>query len=166
MRRAIDPPNEFIPLAEQTGLIARIGRWVLKEGCRQVCVWQKEHAGDPALYLSVNISACQLQQPTLVKEVFQALKEIGLAPHDLKLEITESVMMHDASGITALRELKDAGVRIAMDDFGTGYSSLSYLKRFPIDTLRSTARTSTGSGATPGTRPSCTPRSRSPKNST
>ena len=84
----------------------------------------------------MNISACQFQQPNLAREVKAALKETGLAPRDLKLEITESVVMHDASAITALRMLKDMGVGLAMDDFGTGYSSLSYLKRFPIDTLK------------------------------
>ncbi len=103
------PPNEFIPLAEQTGLIAHIGRWALKEGCRQVCLWQKEHRGEPALSLSVNISARQFQQPILVKEVSHVLREAGLARHDLKLEIAESVMMHDAPAVTAVRELKGMG---------------------------------------------------------
>lgn len=130
------PPNEFIPLAEQTGLIAHIGRWVLKESCRQVRAWQEEHPSEPALTLSVNVSACEFQQPTLVKEIQKSLEETELSPRDLKLEITESVMMHDASAMVALRELKGLGIRIAMDDFGTGYSSLSYLKRFPIDTLK------------------------------
>ena len=130
------PPNEFIPLAEQTGLIAHIGRWVLEEGCRQVCLWQKEHPSDPALTLSVNISACQFQQPTLVKEIARVLKDTKLAPQSLRLEITESVMMHDASAMGALQELKGMGIGLAMDDFGTGYSSLSYPKRFPIDTLK------------------------------
>jgi diguanylate cyclase (GGDEF)-like protein len=128
------PPGEFIPLAEQTGLIEHLGRWVLKEACRQVRLWQEEQ--ESALTLSVNISACQFQQPNLVKEIHRTLKETGLASNDLKLEITESIMMHDASAISALRELKEIGIRIAMDDFGTGYSSLSYLKRFPIDTLK------------------------------
>ena len=86
--------------------------------------------------LSVNISACQFQQPNLVKEISQTLKETGLSPHDLSLEITESVMMHDALALSALRELKGMGIGLSMDDFGTGYSSLSYLKRFPIDTLK------------------------------
>jgi len=130
------PPGEFIPLAEQTGLIEHVGRWVLNEACRQVRLWQEERGIDQTLTLSVNISACQFQQPNLVQEVRKTLQETGLAPHDLKLEITESIMMHDASAISALRELKGLGVRIAMDDFGTGYSSLSYLKRFPIDTLK------------------------------
>jgi diguanylate cyclase (GGDEF)-like protein len=102
-------PGEFVPLAEQTGLIAPVGRWVLREACRQVRAWQREHPADPPLTLSVNISACQFQQPTLAREVKAALKETGLAPRDLKLEITESVAMHDASAVTALRSLKDMG---------------------------------------------------------
>lgn len=130
------PPHEFIPLAEQTGLIVPIGRWVLEEACRQVRLWQKQRESDPALTLSVNISAFQFQQPNLVKEVSRTLKQTGLAPDSLKLEITESVMMHDASAITALRELKAMGIGLAMDDFGTGYSSLSYLKRFPVDIIK------------------------------
>ncbi len=130
------PPSELIPLAEQTGLITHIGQWVLKEACRQVRAWQEEHRSATILTLNVNVSACQFQQPNLVKEVSRTLQETGLAPHDLKLEITESVVMHDASAITALRELKGMGIGLAMDDFGTGYSSLSYLKRFPIDTLK------------------------------
>ncbi|MDP9424658.1 MAG: EAL domain-containing protein [Actinomycetota bacterium] len=130
------PPAEFIPLAEQTGLIPHIGRWVLEEACGQVRRWQDEHGGDPALTLNVNVSAVQFRQPNLVQEVLRTLKRRGLAAHDLKLEITESVMMHDASSVTALRELKAMGIKVAMDDFGTGYSSLSYLKRFPVDTLK------------------------------
>lgn len=129
-------PAEFIPLAEQTGLISHIGRWVLEESCRQVRRWQDEHGGEPALTLNVNVSAVQFRQPNLVQEVSRTLERCGLAARDLKLEITESVMMHDASSVTALRELKAMGVKIAMDDFGTGYSSLSYLKRFPVDTLK------------------------------
>ncbi len=83
---------------------------MLEEGWRQVCLWQKEHPSDPALTLSVNISACQFQQPTLVKEIARVLKETKLAPRSLRLEITESVMMHDASAMTTLRELKDMGI--------------------------------------------------------
>lgn len=130
------PSSEFIPLAEQTELIVLIGRWVLTEACHQVRLWQREHRSDPALTLSVNISACQFQQPNLIKEITYTLKDTGLPPQDLRLEITESVMMHNASAMVALQELKDMGVGLAMDDFGTGYSSLSYLKRFPVDTLK------------------------------
>ena len=130
------PPAEFIPLAEQTGLITHIGRWVLEEACGQVRRWQDEHAGEPALTLNVNVSAVQFRQPSLVQEVARTLERCDFAARDLKLEITESIMMHDASSVTALRELKAMGIKIAMDDFGTGYSSLSYLKRFPVDTLK------------------------------
>ncbi len=130
------PPCEFIPLAEQTGLIAPIGRWVLREACRQVQLWQKEKPSDPPLTLSVNVSTCQFRQPNLTDEVFSTLEETGLAPGCLKLEITESVMMHDASAAAALQELRNSGIELAMDDFGTGYSNLSYLKRLPIDTLK------------------------------
>ncbi|HVF01661.1 MAG TPA: EAL domain-containing protein [Rubrobacteraceae bacterium] len=129
-------PSELIPLAEQTGLITPIGQWVLKEACRQVRAWQEEHRSDSPLTLNVNVSTCQFQQSNLVKEIRKTLQETGLAPHDLRLEITERVMMHDASAISTVKELKGMGIRLAMDDFGTGYSSLSYLKRFPIDTLK------------------------------
>ncbi|CAA9440785.1 MAG: diguanylate cyclase/phosphodiesterase (GGDEF & EAL domains) with PAS/PAC sensor(s) [uncultured Rubrobacteraceae bacterium] len=130
------PPGEFIPLAEQTGLIAPLGRWVLREACRQARLWHKEKQSSSSLMLSVNVSACQFRQPNLVEEVHRALKETGLDPRCLKLEITESVMMHDAAAIAALWELKGSGIELAMDDFGTGYSNLSYLKRLPIDTLK------------------------------
>lgn len=87
------PPSELIPLAEQTGLITPIGQWVLKEACGQVRAWQEEHRSDSPLTLNVNVSACQFQQPNLVKEIRKTLQETGLAPHDLRLEITER---HDA----------------------------------------------------------------------
>ncbi len=130
------PPGEFIPLAEQTGLIAPLGRWVLQEACRQVRLWQREHASDPPLMLSVNVSACQFRQPYLAREILMTLEKTGLDPRHLKLEITESIMVHDASATATLGELKDAGVELVMDDFGTGYSNLSYLKRLPIDSLK------------------------------
>jgi len=130
------PPAEFVPLAEQTGLIAQIGRWVLEEACSQVRLWQREHPSDPPLTLSVNVSACQFQHPSFVEEIFRTLESTGLDPAHLRLEITESVMMHDVSTTSALYKLKGSGVELAMDDFGTGYSNLSYLKRLPIDTLK------------------------------
>ncbi len=130
------PPGEFIPLAEQTGLIVPLGRWILREACRQARLWHKEKQSSPPLMLSVNVSACQFRQPNLVEEVHRTLQETGLDPRCLKLEITESVMMHDAAAVAALWELKDSGIELAMDDFGTGYSNLSYLKRLPIDTLK------------------------------
>ena len=120
------PPGEFIPLAEQTGLIAPLGRWVLREACRQARLWHKEKPSSPPLMLSVNVSACQFRQPNLVEEVHRTLEETGLDPRCLKLEITESVMMHDAAAVAALCELKGLEIELGMDDFGTGYPNLSY----------------------------------------
>jgi EAL domain-containing protein (putative c-di-GMP-specific phosphodiesterase class I) len=130
-------PGVFIPLAEETGLILTIGQWVLREACRQARVWQGQSEDGSGLQMSVNLSSRQLQQPNLVQEIADILKETDLDPRLLKLEITESVVMSDAeSTIRALRELKSLGVQLAIDDFGTGYSSLSYLRRFPVDTLK------------------------------
>ncbi len=130
------PPAEFVPLAEQTGLIVPIGRWVLEEACRQVRRWQGEHPNDPPLTLSVNVSACQLRQPNLVEEVFRTLENAEFDPCHLKLEITESVLVNDRASTAALRKLKGAGIELLMDDFGTGYSNLSYLKRLPVEALK------------------------------
>jgi EAL domain-containing protein (putative c-di-GMP-specific phosphodiesterase class I) len=130
-------PAEFIPLAEETGLILPIGRWVLEEACRQTHVWQQQYPNAIGLTISVNLSARQFQQPGLIEEVADVLKMTGLEPGCLELEITESVVMHDAQlTISTLQQLKRLGVRLAIDDFGTGYSSLSYLKRFPVDVLK------------------------------
>ena len=136
-KRGLLQPDSFIGLTEETGLIVPIGRWVLTEACRQARVWQLEFPSTPPLVMSVNLSAKQFQHPHLVQEISQALTESGLDPASLKLEITESVVMHDAPATLAkLKELKRLGVRLAIDDFGTGYSSLGYLKRFPVDTLK------------------------------
>ena len=135
--RDLIPPSEFIPLAEQTGLIGPICSWVLKEACHQVRDWQHHYPMDTPLTISVNLSARQFRYPELVEEVAEVLSETALDPRDLLLEVTESASMEDAlSTITIFRELKRLGVRLAIDDFGTGYSSLSYLKRFPVDTLK------------------------------
>jgi EAL domain-containing protein (putative c-di-GMP-specific phosphodiesterase class I) len=135
--RGLIPPSEFIPLAEQTGLINPIGLWVLKEACGQMCDWQNQYPMDTPLTMSVNLSAQQFRNPNLVEEVAKVLGETGLDPHDLTLEITESVAMGDALATIAIfRELKNLGIRLAIDDFGTGYSSLSYLKRFPVNVLK------------------------------
>ncbi len=122
-------PGEFIPLAEETGLIVPLGRWVLREAARQAALW----AGAP--YLSVNVASAQLEQPGFVDEVAAALSDGGLEPSRLVLEVTESSLVGDleAERLQALRRL---GVRLAIDDFGTGYSSLSYLRRFPMDVLK------------------------------
>jgi diguanylate cyclase (GGDEF)-like protein len=130
------PPGEFVPLAEQTGLITHIGRWVLEEACRQVRLWQRQHPGDPPLALSVNVSACQLRHPNLFDDIFRTLQSTGFDPAHLMLEITESVLVHDVTAAAVLRKLKKSGIELAMDDFGTGYSNLAYLKRLPIDSLK------------------------------
>jgi len=128
-------PAQFIPLAEETGLIVPIGEWALRTACFQNKAWQD--AGLPRLHVAVNLSARQFKQSGLVKMVSQALKDSGLEPHYLELEITESIAMEHADATVAtLHELKAMGVQISMDDFGTGHSSLSYLMRFPIDTLK------------------------------
>jgi EAL domain-containing protein (putative c-di-GMP-specific phosphodiesterase class I) len=136
-QRGVVPPLEFIPLAEETGLIVPIGQWVLEEACRQVKVWQAEIPGCEDLAVSVNLSARQFQHPALVDDIAQVLRETGLDPTMLRLEITESVVMEDAEATTiTLRALKSLGTELVIDDFGTGYSSLSYLSRFSIDALK------------------------------
>ena len=129
------PPMEFIPLAEETGLIVPIGEWVLRTACAQIKAW---HAtGFPAMHVAVNLSSVQLQQKNFARVVKQVLSDTGLDPQYLDLELTESLLMQDMEAAEAiLRELNDFGVLFSLDDFGTGYSSLSYLKRFPIDFLK------------------------------
>lgn len=128
-------PDRFIPLAEQTGLIAPLGEWVLRSACLQASNWQQ--AGQPPLRMAVNISPRQFQRPDLYRKIDEILKETGLNPGCLSIEVTESVVMQDVDhAIETLVRLKNLGVHLAIDDFGTGYSSLSYLKRFPIDLLK------------------------------
>jgi diguanylate cyclase (GGDEF)-like protein/PAS domain S-box-containing protein len=131
-------PDQFIPLAEETGLIIPIGRWVLNEACRQAARLNRAAAHGPEpLTISVNLSVKQLQSETIVPDVRSALETTGLEPSALVLEITESVMMADMDlAVQQLNDLKALGVRLAMDDFGTGYSSLSYLSRLPVDILK------------------------------
>lgn len=134
-QRELIPPIDFIPLAEETGLIEMIGEWVLRTACAQAKAWQRE--GLPALRMAVNLSPRQFQRPGLVDLVAAVLWETGLEANCLDLEITEGLLMHDVEGsIAILRQIKAMGVRLSIDDFGTGYSSLSYLKRFPIDQLK------------------------------
>ena len=136
--RGIMLPDQFIPLAEETGLIIPIGRWVLNVACRDGAIIHKHFPeSDKPLTISVNLSVRQLQSETIVADVQQALEASGLPPNSLVLEITESVMLADTDlAVRRLQELKELGVRLAMDDFGTGYSSLSYLGRFPVDILK------------------------------
>jgi diguanylate cyclase (GGDEF)-like protein/PAS domain S-box-containing protein len=129
-------PQHFVPLAEETGLIVRMGRWVLREACRQVQAWRTAFPETP-LTMSVNISGRQLAELDLVAETRMALAETDVAPGALVLEITESVLMQQTGSVLEqLRALKALGVKLAIDDFGTGYSSLSYLQRFPIDLIK------------------------------
>ena len=135
--RGLVSPHEFIPVAEETGLIIPIGTWILGEACRQACRWQEQYPSASPLLMNVNLSARQFRQLDLVEEVARVLRETGLNPSSLELEMTESVMLDDVNTTgETLRQLKDLGVRIALDDFGTGYSSLSYLTRVPVDTLK------------------------------
>ncbi len=135
--RGLVPPLAFIPLAEETGLIQDIGRWVLETACRQAFEWQRAFPHDPPILMSVNLSAKQFAQPDLVDQVALILASTGLAASSLELEITESVLMDESeAGIESLRALRTLGVKLVLDDFGTGYSSLSYLKHLPLDTIK------------------------------
>ncbi|MDD3802668.1 MAG: EAL domain-containing protein, partial [Desulfuromonas thiophila] len=128
-------PAEFIPLAEETGLIVSIGEWALLQACRQGCLWQQ--AGFAPLRVAVNISARQFRQSDLVAMVRRVLRETGFDGRHLELELTESLLMDDVDGaIATMTQLSQLGVRLSIDDFGTGYSSLAYLKRFPINYLK------------------------------
>lgn len=134
-QRGLILPDQFIPFAEETGLIAPIGAWTLRTACAQCCAW--ERSGYPALRMAVNLSARHFQEQDLAGAVLQVLHATGLPPQRLELEITESVLIQDADAAQAvLGTLRDAGIRLTLDDFGTGYSSLSYLKRFPLDTIK------------------------------
>ncbi|MBV9486236.1 MAG: EAL domain-containing protein [Frankiaceae bacterium] len=135
--RGLVPPAEFIPLAEQTGLITGIGHWVLTSAIKQAAEWSTARWNGTGLLVWVNLSARQLSDENLVDEVAAALREHGVAPHQLGLEITETALLQDAEGaVAALGALRSLGVRLAIDDFGTGYSSLSYLKRLPVDAVK------------------------------
>ncbi|HYJ41129.1 MAG TPA: EAL domain-containing protein [Steroidobacteraceae bacterium] len=128
-------PQQFVPIAEECGLILPIGRWVLREACRQLRTWQDE--GLAPLRIAVNVSAVELRHKDFVEGVRQCLSDCGLAAQHLELELTETFLMQDsATTALVLKALKDLGVQLALDDFGTGYSSLSHLKGFPIDTLK------------------------------
>jgi EAL domain-containing protein (putative c-di-GMP-specific phosphodiesterase class I) len=135
--RGLIAPAEFIPLAEESGLIVQIGRWMLEAACVQMRRWQLAFPRRPALTVSVNLSPRQLMHADLLPDIRRTLRESGLSARHLKLEITESAMMEDAErAIELLEALKRTRLKLMLDDFGTGYSSLSYLHRLPIDTVK------------------------------
>lgn len=127
-------PAEFIPLAEENGLIIPLGRWILQEACRQMAEWRT--GGSTATRMSVNISTLQFQQADFLKMVMQTLETTGLPPEYLELELTESIVQDPKYSVPLMKEIREKGIRISLDDFGTGYSSLSYLKEFPLNTLK------------------------------
>jgi EAL domain-containing protein (putative c-di-GMP-specific phosphodiesterase class I) len=133
--RGLVSPAQFVPIAEDCGLILPIGRWVLREACKQAREWQD--AGLPFKRVSVNVSATEFRAKTFLEDVGTIIRETGLEARYLDLELTEGVLMQNAkSTASVLQELKSMGVHLAVDDFGTGYSSLSYLRQFPIDVLK------------------------------
>jgi diguanylate cyclase (GGDEF)-like protein/PAS domain S-box-containing protein len=135
-RRGVVAPGEFIPLAEETGLILPLGQWVLEIACRQIAAWGTRDDADP-IVLAVNVSALQFRQPDFIEQMLATLERTGADPRYLKLELTESMLVDDIEGIIAtMTVLRSRGVRFSLDDFGTGYSSLSYLKRLPLDQLK------------------------------
>jgi EAL domain-containing protein (putative c-di-GMP-specific phosphodiesterase class I) len=132
--RGLISPDEFLPLAEQTGLIIPIGAWVLEQACQQLVVWNRTQ---PALSVAVNLSVPQIIAPDITALIEDVLKRTGARPENLCLELTESVYMDDVDYFgKTLASLKTLGVQLAIDDFGTGYSSLSYPKRFPVDAVK------------------------------
>lgn len=135
--RGLLKPSEFIPVAEETGMIRELGWWNLRQACRQIAFWNGSRNGSGPLTMSVNLSVKQFLQPNLVSEIGKLLSETGISPGTLKLEITESTVMADpAAAVAMLSQIKSLGIKLSIDDFGTGYSSLSYLHRFPLDTLK------------------------------
>ena len=135
--RGLVLPEEFIPLAEESGLIVPIARWVLLEACRQTRQWQAAYPSRPPISVSVNLSSRNLAQPDLIEQVDKALVDSGLSGASLGLEITESALIENTEhALSVLANLRALNIRLHIDDFGTGYSSLSYLHQFPIDTLK------------------------------
>ncbi|HAC66053.1 MAG TPA: hypothetical protein DCF68_21605 [Cyanothece sp. UBA12306] len=130
-------PNNFIPVAEETGLIIPLSNWILNQGCQQLCKWQKLSNNYQDLIISINLSVKQFSQNNLVEKIMDTVQNLGMNHHCLKLEITESCLVKNTEEICLiLNQLKALGMKLSMDDFGTGYSSLSYLHRFPFDTLK------------------------------
>ncbi len=135
--RGMISPGDFIPVAEDTGLIVPLDQWMLRESCRQMMEWQERAGGNLPLFMSVNLSSKQFSSSDLVEQVQQALTATNFEPRRLKLEITESAIMDNAeTAASMLLEMREMGIQLSIDDFGTGYSSLSYLHRFPLDTLK------------------------------
>ena len=135
--RGLVQPDDFIPLLEANGRIVEVGRWVLREACRQLKAWPAQHLGAVTLKMSVNVSGRQLERDGILDDVARALTMSGIDPGQLTLEITETALMKDIGrAARRLHELKTLGVQISIDDFGTGYSSLAYLQQFPIDCLK------------------------------
>jgi diguanylate cyclase (GGDEF)-like protein len=136
-RRGLLPPQEFVPLAEETGLIVPISRWVLAAACQQARLWQINSPVDQRPLIAVNLSPKHIAQPSLVDDIVEAIRNSLVQPQNLVIELTENVLMHDSeSTISKLQELRVLGVQIALDDFGNGFSSLGYLRRFPLDILK------------------------------
>jgi EAL domain-containing protein (putative c-di-GMP-specific phosphodiesterase class I) len=136
-KRGPIPPSEFIPLAEEAGLIIQLGEWVLKTALETMADWRKESPGAKDLYMSVNLSSKQFARMELDKIVLGLLSDVDLPPTSLKLEITESVLMdHPEAAVRTLTRLRKSGIHFSIDDFGTGYSSLSQLQQLPVDTLK------------------------------
>ncbi len=136
-KRGLVYPMEFIPVAEETGLIFPLGEWILRSACGQLREWQLEYPRTPSLKMSVNISSRQFLQPDLTEMIAQVLRANQLEAGSLTIEITESMIMEDIdSAIESLNQLRSMGIHIHIDDFGTGYSSLSYIHRFPVNALK------------------------------
>jgi EAL domain-containing protein (putative c-di-GMP-specific phosphodiesterase class I) len=135
--RGVVPPLAFIPLAERSGEIVAIGRWVLEQACEQAASWAKQFPAHPTLSMNVNVSGRQLMDPSFIGDVTAILERTGLAPEALTLEITETIFVNGTEAvISRLEQLRALGLKLAIDDFGTGYSSLAYLARFPFDILK------------------------------
>ena len=146
--RGMIPPDKFIPLAEETGLIIPLGRQILRDACRQMQIWQNLYPFREDMVMHVNVSGAQFSDPNLLENISDALYDSGLPPHCLKLELTESVLMTMAdNAVDILNVVRELGVLVGIDDFGTGYSSLSYLHRFPVNTLKVDRSFVTGIGA-------------------
>jgi EAL domain-containing protein (putative c-di-GMP-specific phosphodiesterase class I) len=149
--RGLLTPDSFIPLAEDTGLVVPLGRWVMREACQQLRMWQLRLPARSTLTMSINLSVRQLAHEEIIRDVREALDDAGLDPSTVTFEITETTLMHDTE-VTRQRlaELREIGVSLAVDDFGTGYSSLQYVQRFPIDVIKIDRSFVTGLGTNPG----------------